>query len=156
MLGVWYNKRTMKKLYLMGYEHETLKGFLQRVQDEDITTVIDVREIPLSRKNGFSKTNLEKSLDKYGVKYYHYPQLGSPSSLRKTLKKDGDYLTFFKNYRKYIKKKKEVVNEVTQLVADNGKNSTLLCFEKHSDLCHRSIVASEILRLNPKIMVTPV
>jgi len=140
----------------MGYEGETPEGFLQRIQDEGITTVIDVREIPLSRKNGFSKTNLKNSLDKYGIKYYHYSQLGSPSSLRKMLRENGDYLTFFKDYRKYIRKKKGLVNEVAQLVANNGKNSTLLCFEKHSDLCHRSIVASEILRLNSKIMVTPI
>ena len=43
----------MKKIYLTGYEAETIEEFLKKLKDNKVTTVIDIREKPLSRKNGF-------------------------------------------------------------------------------------------------------
>ena len=143
----------MKTLFLTGYEKETLKDFLNKLKREGITSVIDVREIPLSRKNSFSKKILEKELAKYRIKYYHFPELGSPTMLRNRLRETNDYLNFFRDYRKYISKKRNLIAKLVKLVVSNGENSTLLCFERHSDLCHRSIIASEILRMNKSVEV---
>lgn len=145
----------MKTLFLTGYEKETPKDFLRKLKSKKITTVIDVREIPLSRKNGFSKQLLRKELAKHKIEYHHFPDLGSPTALRRKLRETNDYLGFFKNYRKYIKNKKNLIGEVIKIVISNGESSTLLCFEKHSDLCHRSIIASEILKMNKKVVITP-
>lgn len=145
----------MPHLFLTGYEKESLVVFLKKLKREKITTLIDIREIPLSRKNGFSKPNLKKELSKQGIMYYHFPGLGSPTGLRRRLKDTGDYLSFFKKYREYISGKRGLVNKLVDLVVKNGDNSALLCFERHSDLCHRSIVASEALKVNRNIKVIP-
>lgn len=149
------NKSQTKRLFLTGYEKESISGFLGKLRKNKITTVIDVREIPLSRKNGFSQKNLYKELSENEIKYYHFVGLGSPNILRKRLRDTGDYLNFFKDYRKYIKNKGSLVNKVIKLVINNGKNSALLCFEKYTDLCHRSIIASEILKTEENIRITP-
>ena len=146
-------KFTMKKLFLTGYEKSTPEDFVPRLLAENITSVIDVRETPLSRKNGFSKVVLKSLLEKRGIKYFHIPALGSPKTMREKLKNTNDYLSFFNNYRKYVKTKTSSVKKVIELVKTNGDSSALLCFEKNSDLCHRSIIASEILKKSNQIKI---
>ena len=144
----------MKKLYLTGYEKETIEEFLNKLKKENITTVIDIREKPLSRKNGFSKNLLEKLLEKNGINYFHFQDLGSPEILRNQLKKDLDYLYFFKNYRKYIRSQSGLIKKVLKTIYSNGR-SVLLCFEKEYEHCHRSIVASELIKCDPNLKIIP-
>lgn len=145
----------MPKLFLTGYERETLEEFLDKLEKANITTVIDVREIPLSRKNGFSKNNLKKTLEEKGIKYYHFPQLGSPSNIREELKMSGNYLEFFKAYRKHARSKLQAIRNVLNII-ENKRHSALLCFERDCELCHRIILASELVKLNPHLQVTPI
>lgn len=144
----------IKKLYLTGYEKENIDEFLKKLKEAKITTVIDIREKPLSRKNGFSKFILEKLLVKNGVTYFHLQDLGSPEYLRTQLKKDLNYLTFFKEYRKYLHQKPNLIKKTLDVIYANGR-STLLCFEKEYQLCHRSIVASELIKCDPNLQVIP-
>ena len=145
----------MTNLYLIGYEGESLKSFLNRLKCLKIKAVVDVREIPLSHKNSFSKENLKKSLDKQGIRYYHFQELGSPTKIRKELHLTGDYLTFFKKYRRYISEKKSSLNKLVEIIIEE-KTSALLCYEKEYELCHRSIVTDEIMNLNSQIVPTPI
>jgi len=145
----------MPHLFLTGYEKETIEEFIEKLKREHIDVVIDIREIPLSRKNGFSKNNLEKLLLSHGIRYFHYQELGSPSKIRSELRSTGDYLKFFKEYRIYAKKKITTLKNVLNVIHAH-KHSVLLCFEKDCELCHRTIVASELLKLNPHLQVTPI
>lgn len=145
----------MAHLFLTGYEKETLEDFLDKLKQEGITAVIDVREVPLSRKNSFSKETLKEELAKNKIKYYHFPELGSPTELRDRLRETSDYLNFFRGYREYVTKKRGSIVKLIKLVISNGESSALLCVERHSDLCHRSIIASEILKINQNIRITP-
>jgi len=144
----------MVKLFLNGYEKETLDDFLCKLRESDVKAVIDVREIPLSRKNGFSKKNLESRLADEGIRYYHFPELGSPRVIREELYSTGDYLNFFIEYRKYINKNKAFVERLTEIVLGEEK-SVLLCLEENYELCHRSIITDEITKINSQIMVIP-
>ena len=139
-------------LFLTGYEGETMEAFLEKLEGNEITSVIDVREIPLSRKNGFSQNPLQNALLSRDIEYYHFPALGSPTVLREELRASGDYLSFFKKYRNYIKNEKDSIHAVSTLINED-KNPAMLCFEKTSDLCHRTIVTSEILRISPSLRV---
>jgi len=144
----------MSHLYLTGYEKETIDQFIDKLEHVGITTVIDIREIPLSRKNGFSKANLSELLARKGIHYLHVPELGSPYSIRNKLKNNTiDYLEFFTMYRRYIKTKNSTLHHVIDILKHNG-TSCLLCYERNSDLCHRSIVASELLKKNQRLKIT--
>src|SRR3546814_18177557 len=52
-----------KHLYTIGYAGQTLEGFLRRLKQVGVLTVVDVRELPLSRKSGFSKRALAVQFD---------------------------------------------------------------------------------------------
>ena len=43
-------------LFTLGYEGLTIDAFIARRQTAQVKTAVDVRELPLSRKKGFSKS----------------------------------------------------------------------------------------------------
>jgi uncharacterized protein (DUF488 family) len=145
----------MLNLFLTGYENESIEKFLNKLKSNGITVIIDVREIPLSRKSGFSKFQLKNSLEKLGIQYYHFSKLGSPSEIRHKLKSgESDYLEFFKKFRNYIIHNNTDFDETISIISNNKKTS-LLCFEEDTNLCHRTILASEILKREKNIKVIP-
>lgn len=130
------------ELLTIGYEGREIEEFIDRLKQFNISRLIDVREMPLSRKPGFSKTELHERLEEENIEYVHMKALGSPSPIRNKLKSDWDYDYFFKAYRKYLSQNMEVIKEVYQFISD-GINC-IMCFERFPDKCHRSVVADRI------------
>jgi len=58
-------------LYTIGYESKSIDNFISKLKNNDISILVDVREIPISRKNGFSKKLFSESLNKNGIGYIH-------------------------------------------------------------------------------------
>ncbi|NMC44793.1 MAG: DUF488 domain-containing protein [candidate division Zixibacteria bacterium] len=135
---------TMKRcrLFTMGYEGREIDEFIERLKQYGITRLIDVRDMPLSRKKGFSKSALQERLGQEGIVYIHIKALGCPPSIRNQVKSDGDYEWFFEAYSAYLSGHMEVIAEVRRYLSD-GK-ACLMCYERSHEECHRSIVASRI------------
>ena len=129
-------------LYTIGYEGRGIEDFVGRLKEFGVTRLIDVREIPLSRKKGFSKTALGQRLNEENIEYVHYKALGSPSEIRHKLKADWDYNHFFEAFSAYLAGKMDVIEEVYTYLSD-GINC-LMCFERMPEQCHRSCVARKI------------
>lgn len=133
-------------IYTIGYEGYSIENFIKKLQDSNIQQLIDVREIALSRKNGFSKGILQSELKKAGIIYKHIPELGSPKEIRHQLHEDWNYKRFFDEYKNHINDL-----EILECISDiegraRRKKSVLLCFEKDYKTCHRSIIAEELKR----------
>lgn len=56
-------------IYTIGYEGYAIEQFIKKLKDSNVQQLIDVREIALSRKNGFSKSILGEELKKAGIRY---------------------------------------------------------------------------------------
>jgi uncharacterized protein (DUF488 family) len=130
------------ELFTIGYEGRAIDEFIARLKQFNITRLIDVREIPLSRKPGFSKTSLRERLKNDKIDYVHVKALGSPSAIRKKLKCDSDYDYFFNSYNKYLSQNMEALKEVYNFISD-GINC-IMCFERFPEKCHRTAVADKI------------
>lgn len=130
------------KLFTMGYEGKTIEDFICYLKYYKISSLIDVREIPLSRKKGFSKSTLRDRLESENINYVHIKALGSPAEARKKLYFDLDYDSFFKTYSKHLSKNKNAISQAHEHISTG--NACLMCFEKEYDKCHRFIVAREI------------
>jgi len=50
-------------LYTIGYEGAEISQFLRTLRDCGVQRVIDIRDVPVSRKPGFSKGSLSAALD---------------------------------------------------------------------------------------------
>lgn len=143
-----------KTVYLTGYEKETIDEFINKLKQHNISVLVDVRQYPLSRKYGFSKRALRAYLEKVGIQYQHIGELGSPKPLRDELKEERNYITFFNKYRAYIKNKHFEVQKIADLA--QIKTICVMCFEKDCELCHRTIVADELLKIQPNLQVVAV
>jgi uncharacterized protein (DUF488 family) len=73
---------TAPKIYTIGYEGLGLEDFVVRLRRAGVRIVIDVRELPLSRKRGFSKGALAEALATARIRYSHMRSLGCPKPIR--------------------------------------------------------------------------
>jgi uncharacterized protein (DUF488 family) len=134
----------MSVVFTIGYEGISLDMFLGLLTANDIAVLADVRELPLSRKRGFSKTALRIALEKHGVHYRHFRELGAPKELRAALKKTGDWAKYREGYLTLLSQKTGVLEEVGLLLG--GYRTCLLCFEEDPSTCHRSLVAEALMQ----------
>lgn len=136
----------INEVFTIGYEGRAIDDFIDRLKKYNITRLIDVREIPISRKKGFSKTELKKRIESENIEYFHFRALGSPSQIRHELKLDHDYVRFFEAYGIYLDNNVDAINEAYSL-AQNGL-SCIMCFERLPDKCHRSSVVQKIKEID--------
>ncbi len=140
------------QLLTIGYEGKRIDEFVDALKKNHVEKLIDVREMPLSRKPGFSKTKLKMKLDENNIQYIHYKTLGCPKPIRHKLQEDWDYKYFTKAYSEYLNENLKSIEELKEEIYNSI--SCLMCFEKQHDKCHRSIIVQSILNdkeLNLKI-----
>jgi uncharacterized protein (DUF488 family) len=130
------------RLFTAGYEGASIESFIAGLAANGIDCVLDVRELPLSRKPGFSKTQLAQALQDADIRYVHLRNLGTPKSIRKELKSGSDYETFFNTMDGYLATQREALDIAYEHVM-NG-TCCLMCFERHAERCHRKLVAEKI------------
>jgi uncharacterized protein (DUF488 family) len=134
------------ELLTIGYEGRNIDDFISCLKQYNTTCLIDVREIPISRKNGFSKRSLKGRLENENIKYIHIKALGTPSVIRKKLRADKDYNSFFNEYSKYLTNNIDIIRNLYNNIFEG--TSCLMCFERSHEKCHRSIVANKIKEFN--------
>ena len=139
----------MPNVYTIGYEGCEPNQFVEKLIIHGVKTLIDVRERPLSRKNGFRKSVLYSYLKKYGIRYYHLGELGSPSKIRYKLYEDQNYESFFTKYASYLRKQTAALKQLAKIIGTNP-SCCIMCFENDYQLCHRKVLAEHLsaLRFN--------
>lgn len=130
---------TTPALFTFGYEGLTIEGFIARLKDAQVDLIVDVRELPLSRKKGFSKSAFREHLAAAGIGYEHRPALGCPKPVRDQYRADGDWTSYTRGFMAHL----ATVNpELRQLAATaRDHRACLVCFEADFSACHRTYVA---------------
>lgn len=139
-------KATGMALLSIGYEGLTLEGYMNHLIRFGVKLVCDVRKNPLSRKFGFSKTVLSRSLECLGIEYRHFPELGIPSENRQELNSQKDYDRLFDHYEKTILNKQAAAVASIAALMTEKERIALLCFERLPEQCHRTRVANAVLK----------
>ena len=135
------------ELFTIGYEGLDQRQFIAHLIHNKISIVADVRHLPLSRKKGFSKSRLAEMLSKNDIDYISLRELGTSKDMRNKLYATKNYAAFFKDYKKLIVDRQESLDKILRFL-EEGRNVSLLCFERDPELCHRKIVAEEIRKRN--------
>ena len=94
--------RRRLQILTIGYEGTSLADFLATLKAAGVQRLLDIRELPISRRKGFSKSALSKALAETGIAYCHERALGSPREIRYRLREDGDLARFFSDFREYL------------------------------------------------------
>lgn len=129
-------------IFTIGYEGIDIQAFLSLLIKHDVHTVVDIRELPLSRKPGFSKRGLSGILADAGLGYVHMVQLGCPKDVRDRYKKDGSWKHYTKGFLQYLEGQGDALENLAVTAAESS--CALLCFEADYTRCHRSFVADEL------------
>lgn len=128
-----------RHLYTIGYEGMDIHAFIGRLTDEGVRSIVDVRELPLSRKKGFSKAAFGGHLRAAGIAYFHVPALGCPKTVRERYKQDGDWVAYTRDFLSYLETQEAAVRELAKFARSSAV--CLVCYEADYSMCHRSYVA---------------
>lgn len=132
-------------LYTLGYEGFDIDAFVRRVRAAGVKAIVDVRELPLSRKKGFSKSSFREALARAGVAYFHTPALGCPKEIRDRYKVDGDWAAYTRAFLAYMATQDAAVHELVKF--STATTACLVCFEADHAICHRTFVARAARKL---------
>ena len=128
-------------IYTIGYEGASLGDFLDTLIDAQVDRVVDIRDVPASRRPGFSKNKLREALAEHEIEYTHLKPLGDPKEGRDAMRR-GDVRAFQEIFGAHITSR--AAQEALQTAVDLATEDSvvLLCFERDPKNCHRTIVAS--------------
>ena len=132
-------------LFTIGYEGKSIEQYLGELKINQIRALIDIRANPISRKPGFSKQKLNSGCTHIGIDYFHFPDAGIPSYLRKELKFKNDYEELFGWYQSHLEIIPETIEKIIDLLRINSRIA-LTCFERDVNLCHRKLCAEHIAK----------
>jgi uncharacterized protein (DUF488 family) len=134
---------TSPLLHTIGYEGSSIDEFLRTLDDHGITLLIDVRDVPISRKKGFSKNKLAEALRGSGVDYLHLKGLGDPKAGR-IAAREGRFADFRRIFGAHMTTSLAQRDLDRGVAAARSSFACLLCFERDHRNCHRCIVAEEM------------
>jgi uncharacterized protein (DUF488 family) len=127
---------TTRTLLSIGYEKAGFADFILTLQTARVATVIDVRDLPLSRRAGFSKRQLQAGLAEAGIGYLHLRPLGTPAVGREANRRRQRPL-FWDIVEQSLARPEaqEALQEAATAAA--AALSCLLCYEADPCICHR-------------------
>lgn len=130
-------------LVSIGYEGRTSEELIGTLTGLGVTTLVDVRLTPLSRKPGLSKTRLNASCKAARILYVHLPALGNPKDNRDPFRDgraDEGCIRF-----SVLLAMPTAVAAMDQLEAfARDQCVAILCFERDHDRCHRQVIVNEL------------
>jgi uncharacterized protein (DUF488 family) len=132
-------------LFTVGYQGHAIETFLDLLMAHGIEHIIDVRQLPFSRKPDFSKKRLTAHLDSVSIGYTHLVQLGTPKALRDEVHRTHDYPAFFADMDALVATQPQALQAALDIA--RAQPSALLCFEANQTECHRLSVAQAIKQL---------
>jgi uncharacterized protein (DUF488 family) len=124
----------------IGYErHKDVRDFVQLLREAGVDRLIDVRELPMSRRRGYGKTALGEALGAAGIEYVHMRALGNPKSFR-DLYKSGHVAQGRELYQRHLLgESRFALHDLANLLSDD-KRSALMCVEHDPSTCHRTVI----------------
>ncbi|MDB6134916.1 MAG: hypothetical protein JWM59_3159 [Verrucomicrobiales bacterium] len=132
----------MIEIYTVGYEKFTAGDFTVRLSRSAVEHVVDVRELPISRKKGFAKNALRAALEENGIGYSHAQYFGCPRPVRNAYRETNDWSAYTVSFKHYIKTRHKELEALGAAALEC--RLALLCLEDDYNFCHRTYVAEEM------------
>lgn len=132
--------------FTIGYSERSLDHFIELLQLAHVELVADVRYVPISRfRPEFSKSNLAKALGKLGFEYAHWPELGIPPEVRRSVQNEE----LFTWYDSNVRPKVQLAQHDSEL---SGHRIAFMCVEVDPQSCHRHRIASYLEQVGYRML----
>lgn len=133
-----------RKLFTIGYTGYSISDFVATLREHGVECLLDIRELPVSRKAGFSKSSLRQHLEEAGIEYHHLRWLGSPRALRHEVRESGDYVHFFSGVHDHLECTESAEELLEAVRLARKRRSCLMCCCPDWQFCHRKCVVEAI------------
>lgn len=133
-------------LFTIGYEGISLESYINRLIQNGVKALIDVRKNAMSMKYGFNKSQLKMACEGVGIQYIHLSEVGIKSSKRQDLITQDDYERLFEDYRQTTLQNTENTQVEIVKAISKYKRVALTCFESKSCQCHRRPLAEYLIQ----------
>lgn len=135
-------------VYTIGHSTRTIEEFLSLLTDQSITSLVDVRAFPMSKRHPqFNRENLEASLAAVGIAYRHVPELGGRRGARRDHRsRNGLWrVEAFRHYADYAETPEfaRALDELQSIAAE--RPTAFMCAEAVWWQCHRRLIADYML-----------
>jgi uncharacterized protein (DUF488 family) len=130
-------------LATIGYEKASQAELIAALSAAGIKRLIDVRELPSSRRAGFSKNVLAASLGAAGIDYVHLRALGTPKEGR-LANRARQWERFWAIVQRRLDSPEAQHDLARAAALAREAPSCLLCLEADPSTCHRSAVAERL------------
>src|SRR6478609_1137674 len=133
-----------RALFTIGYEGATPDRLIETLRAAGVTTLVDVRELPNSRRPGFAKRALSEALERAGIGYRHVRALGTPPEGRAAARagRSAEMKRIFG--ARLAGGEAQAAVAALAAEAREGARLCLLCLEADPRRCHRSLVAEAV------------
>jgi len=142
-------------LVSVGYEGWVAPVLVARLHALGVSTVVDVRLNPTSRKPGFSKRALRAGLARVDVGYVHLPALGNPPDNRAGFRAGSSAAR-----RRFVASLGEpaatAALEALEELTHSFTTVAVLCYEADHNTCHRACVIEAVQERRPGITLVRV
>jgi uncharacterized protein (DUF488 family) len=136
------DNKMQKMIWTLGHSTRTIYEFVAILKSFHINALVDIRSFPGSKRfPHFNKENLELSLPKYDINYFHLINLGG----RRKPKPDSKNIAWrnasFRGYADYMETDlfKNEIEKLEQLA--EKERTAYMCSEAVWWRCHRSMVS---------------
>ena len=130
------------RLFTIGHSTRSFEQFLQLLEREGVTHLVDVRAFPASRRYPhFNGPELATSLPANGIRYSHVPELGGRRKGRKDSHNTLWRNASFRAYADYMETPRFVsaLEDLIGLV--EADRTAIMCAEAVPWRCHRSLIS---------------
>jgi uncharacterized protein (DUF488 family) len=135
-------------LFTIGYEGSTIDNFVATLRAAQVDLLVDVRDVPISRKRGFSKNSLAERLKSEGLSYLHLRGLGDPKEGR-IAAREGRHADFRRVFSCHLVSESAQVHLERAVVSAKAQTVCLMCFERDHRFCHRLMIADAMCARGP-------
>lgn len=127
-------------LFTIGYEKARQQDVISALAAAGVKTLIDVRDRPISRRPGFSKSQLAAAVEAAGMRYVGLKALGTPPEGREANRR-RQWERFWRIVDdKLATAEAEIALQEAAATAAEAP-SCLICYEADARICHRLRVA---------------
>lgn len=129
----------------VGYQGRTIDTFGATLSAMGVTTLVDVRLTPISRRAGFSKTKLAAAMASFDIAYRHMPALGNLKDNRAPFGSPDTVHIGRERFRSRLQDDagRAALADLTELT--RTELAAILCFEKDHEQCHRQVIISALV-----------
>ncbi len=133
----------MMRICTIGYERAAFADFAAALVGAGVTSVIDVRAAPHSRRREFAFKHLGPGLVEYGLRYESWPELGTPAEGRAAAKR-GDMAAFARIFEEQLATGPAQIALGALVERMAGEVPCLMCYERDPARCHRTLIVERL------------